>query len=156
MDGTTAHIRRSLALTGVKCVHTLIWALVESAVVYLIAAGWRGRSDRRAAVMGSIVATESLIFLGNGARCPLTSAAESLGAERGSVTDIFLPRRLAHWLPVIHVPLVGLIVYLHARNLRRAARAGHPAARGLPGGRVLGGRAQGSDPFGPGPLAPGG
>jgi len=38
-----------------------------------------------------VVATESLIFAGNGFRCPLTRIAERLGAERGSVTDIYLP-----------------------------------------------------------------
>lgn len=70
-----------------------------------------------------MVAAESLIFAGNGFRCPLTQVAERLGAERlgaerGSVTDIYLPRWFAHNLPAIHVPLIGLAVCLHARNLR--------------------------------------
>jgi uncharacterized membrane protein YozB (DUF420 family) len=59
-----------------------------------------------------------LIFAANGFRCPLTDVGESLGAENGSVTDIYLPEWFAHNLPAIHVPLILLAVYLHGRNLR--------------------------------------
>jgi uncharacterized membrane protein YozB (DUF420 family) len=65
-----------------------------------------------------VVVGESLVFVANGFRCPLTAVAESLGAERGSVTDIYLPGWFAHRLPVIHVPLVLLALLLHGRNLR--------------------------------------
>jgi hypothetical protein len=105
------------ALVAVKVIHTLVWLSVEAAMVYVLQAGVRRRSDRRVAVAGAVVAAESLIFLANGARCPLTGVAESLGAEKGSVTDIYLPRRFAHNLPAIHVPLVAAAVLLHARNL---------------------------------------
>jgi hypothetical protein len=81
-------------------------------------AGFARRSDRRAGIAAAVVAGESLIFAGNGFRCPLTKVAERLGAERGSVTDIYLPRWVAHNIPAIHVPLMGLAGYLHARNLR--------------------------------------
>ena len=110
---------RVVLLTGVKVVHTAIWAAVESCVVYLVIAGWRGRTDRRAALAAGVVGAETAIFLGNGARCPLTGLAEDLGASRGSVTDIFLPRRLARDLPAIHVPLLLAAAYLHLRNLDR-------------------------------------
>ena len=55
--------------------------------------------------------------MANGARCPLTSLAESLGADDGSVTDIYLPGWLARILPMIHVPLVLAALWLHWRNL---------------------------------------
>jgi beta-lactamase family protein len=57
--------------------------------------------------------TEDTVF-----RCPLQQVAERVGAERGSVTDIYLPRWFAHNLPAIHVPLILLAGYLHGRNLR--------------------------------------
>jgi hypothetical protein len=44
---------------------------------------------------------------------------ESLGAKRGSVTDLYLPKWLAHNLPAIHVPLLVLAAFLHGRNLRQ-------------------------------------
>ena len=106
------------ALGVVKAVHTVIWLAVEMAMGYLLYSGARGHSDRRAAVAGAIVGGETLLFLGNGARCPLTDVAESLGAESGSVTDLYLPPWLAENLPVIHVPLVTLAIVLHGRNIR--------------------------------------
>jgi hypothetical protein len=108
-----------LGLVAVKVFHTAWWFLVEAAMLYLLAAGLRRRSDRRVALAGAVVAGESMIFLANGGRCPLTGLAESLGAERGSVTDIYLPRWLAASLPAIHVPLVAWAAYLHGRSLLR-------------------------------------
>jgi hypothetical protein len=105
-------------LKALKLVHTLAWFSIESCMVYVLWSGARGRSNRRAAIAGGVVAAETLIFAANGFRCPLTQVAERLGAERGSVTDIYLPRPLAHNLPVIHVPLILAAGYLHARNLR--------------------------------------
>jgi len=109
---------RRAALQAVKLVHTLVWFSIESCMIYVLWAGFRRQSDRRAAIAAGVVASETLVFLGNGCRCPLSPLAEHLGAERGSVTDIYLPRWLAHNLPAIHVPLIMLAGYLHGRNLR--------------------------------------
>ena len=116
---------------AVKVGHTLAWFSIESCMLYVLFAGVARRSDRRAALAGAVVAGESLIFALNGFRCPLTDVAEHLGAERGSVTDIYLPRWFAHNLPAIHVPLIVVAGYLHARNLlrHRFARPG-PCAHG--------------------------
>lgn len=114
-DGRAA----SQALRAIKVVHTLIWFSIEACVAYLLAAGFANRTDRRAAVAGGVVAAESVVFAANGFRCPLSDVAEAHGAEKGSVTDLYLPRVIAHNLPAMHVPLIGLIVGLHLRNLRR-------------------------------------
>jgi hypothetical protein len=106
------------ALRAVKAVHTLAWFSIEACMVYVLYSGFARRSDRRAGIAAAVVAAESLIFAGNGFRCPLTQVAERMGAERGPVTDIYLPRRFARNLPAIHVPLIGLAAFLHARNLR--------------------------------------
>lgn len=112
-------VQRPAAVVAVKAVHTLAWFSIESCVVYVLIAGLAGRTDRRVGVAAAVVAGESLVFAGNGFRCPLTGLAERYGAESGSVTDIYLPKWFAHNLPAIHVPLLVLMVYLHARNLRR-------------------------------------
>jgi hypothetical protein len=83
--------RRPVALASIKAVHTLAWLSIESCLVYLFYAGLRRQSDRRAAVAAAVVTAESLIFAANGFRCPLTKLAVKFGAERGGVTDIFLP-----------------------------------------------------------------
>ncbi len=117
---------RPRLVAGIQTFHTVAWLAVESCVAYLLHAGFAGRSDRRAGVAAAIVAGESLVFVGNGLRCPLTSLAERYGAERGSVTDIYLPTWFAHNMPVIHVPLLLLVAYLHTRNLTRARPRAQP------------------------------
>lgn len=112
------NVQRRAALRAVKLVHTLAWFSIESCMVYVLWAGFRRESDRRAAIAAGVVASESLIFAANGFRCPLTQIAERVGAERGSVTDIYLPRWFARNLPAIHVPLILLAGYLNGRNLR--------------------------------------
>lgn len=116
MTGQTEISHRGLV--ALKVAHTLLWAAVEVSMAYLLYAGLKRRSGRSVAVAGAVVAGESVIFLANGARCPLTRMAESMGAERGSVTDIFLPRWFARNLPAIHVPLVVLATLLHWRSVR--------------------------------------
>jgi hypothetical protein len=113
--GSEAALR---AIKAIKAIHTLAWFSIEACMVYVLYAGFARRSDRSAGIAAAVVAGESLIFAGNGFRCPLTKLAERLGAERDSVTDIYLPRWFADNLPAIHVPLMGLAGYLHARNLR--------------------------------------
>jgi hypothetical protein len=121
MDPGDRRSNHERGLVAVKVIHTLAWFSIESCMAYLLYAGSVKRTDRRVAVAAAVVGGESLIFAANGFRCPLTDVAESLGAEDGSVTDIFLPRWFAHSLPAIHVPLILLTVYLHGRNLRRSA-----------------------------------
>jgi hypothetical protein len=49
--------------------------------------------------------------------------AERLGAERGSVADIYLPRPIEEHLPLITGPMFCVALVLHARTLwRRRAR----------------------------------
>ncbi|UWX85618.1 hypothetical protein [Arthrobacter sp. zg-Y1110] len=98
-------------------------------MVYVLYSGVRKRSDRRAGIAAAVVAVESLIFAGNGFRCPLTAVARDLGDSTGSVTDIYLPRWLARNLPAIHVPLIIIAVVLHWRNIR-----GRQTAAGTAGG----------------------
>lgn len=103
-------------LVGVKAAHSLIYFSIEFCMGYLIYAGLKGREDRRTAIAAGVVAGESIIFLGNRCRCPLTGLAEVLGAASGSVTDIYLPEWLASNLVPIHIPLLALALCLHARN----------------------------------------
>jgi hypothetical protein len=134
------------ALTLVKAVHTLAWFSIESCMIYVLYAGVARRTDRRAAMAGTVVAGEILIFAANGFRCPLTKLAENLGVADGSVTNIWLPRWLARNLPALHVPLVAAAAYLNGRNLRQ--RNLGPGWPGLKAGSPIG------QPADAGPTAP--
>lgn len=115
-------------LAAVKTVHTLAWFTIEASMVYVLYAGFRGHSDRRAGLAGAVVLAETAIFAGNGFHCPLTAVAKRLGDPTGSVTDIYLPGWFARNLPAIHVPLIVLAVAVHWRNLRRRPRRSRPGA----------------------------
>jgi len=117
---TVAARPRPAAVAAIKTIHTLAWVSIESCVLYLLYAGFAGHTGKRAGIAGAVVAAETLIFAGNGFRCPLTKLAERYGAQSGSVTDIYLPKWLAHNMPAIHTPLLALMTYLHVRNLRRS------------------------------------
>lgn len=107
---------RPTMLAAVKTVHTVVWFTVEAAVGIVIYDGVIGHRGRRTTIAAAVVVTESVIYVANGARCPMTPLAESLGANQGSVTDIFLPRWFARSLPILHVPLVGAAMWLHLRR----------------------------------------
>ncbi len=107
--------RPNVALAAVKGIHTAIWFTVELCVGYLLYTGLTRKRGPLVTTATAVVAAESAVFLANGAHCPLTTVAESMGDDHGSVTDIYLPRWLAKSLPAIHVPLLALIVWLHKR-----------------------------------------
>ena len=121
---------RTYALFGVKAFHSLAFFVIQTAIFYLLYKGVRGESARRAAAAFAIATGEVLIYAGNGFRCPLTGLAEELGAERGSVTDIFLPKWLASNVANIYTPLFVLGVGLHARNVW--GQRGAPGTRRAP------------------------
>jgi hypothetical protein len=114
---------RPLALFAVKAVHSLAFWVIQSAIFYLIYKGVRGETDRQAGIAAAIATGETLIYAANGFRCPMTKWAEDLGAERGSVTDIFLPKWLAANIANIYGPLFALGLFLHVRNIRLRRRA---------------------------------
>ena len=111
------NMKNRFVLFAVKSLHSAIFLVLQSTIVYLVYKGVRGQSDRAAAVAGAVVGIECAVYAGNGFRCPLTAVAENLGAESGSVTDIFLPGWLASNVARIYGPLYFLALLLHARNL---------------------------------------
>lgn len=113
--------RREEALVAIKTTHTVLWLIIEASMAYLLITGFTKRTDRKVIIAGALVATESVVFVANGFRCPLTQLAESGGADHGSVTDIYLPSWFAKRLPVIHVALIALALFLHSRTLRNRA-----------------------------------
>lgn len=106
----------------VRTVHSAIFLVELGAILWLVASGLLGRRDRTVAVAGALVAAEAAVFVANSGVCPLTPLAERLGAGRGSVSDIFLPRRVAETIPQWSSALVGIAIVLHVRGLLRDGR----------------------------------
>lgn len=106
-------------LFGVKAVHSAIFLALQTMICYLLYKGIRGETDRKSKVVAAVIGAECVIYAGNRFRCPLTGLAEDLGAESGSVTDIFLPKWLAANVANIYAPMFALALALHGRNLMR-------------------------------------
>jgi hypothetical protein len=57
---------RPAVVAAIKTVHTLAWLSIESCVLYVLYAGFAGRTDKGAGIAGAIVIGETLVFAGNG------------------------------------------------------------------------------------------
>jgi hypothetical protein len=113
---------RTATLTFVRAVHSAAFLVELAAILWVVVTGIIGRRDRTVAVAGGLVAVEAVVFVANRGICPLTPLAERLGAERGSVSDIFLPDRIARTIPIWSSALVALGVTLHLRDLMKGRR----------------------------------
>jgi hypothetical protein len=116
--------RRSAALSLVKALHTIIFASVGGAIGLFVWDGLQRRPGRRAAVALGIVLAESAVYVSNNQVCPLTPLAEELGAERGSVADIFLPDWFSR-----RIPLFGGSALVVGLGLNLWALLGHRPVR---------------------------
>jgi hypothetical protein len=102
-------------LTIVRAVHTAIYVVMAASTLLLVYAGLTGWQGRLLWVALGLLAIESVVFLGNGVTCPLTSLAVRYGAEKGYAFDTFLPERATRYtfrffgsLMVIGVVLLAL------------------------------------------------
>lgn len=96
------------ALVAIKGLHTALFFSIAAALILTLWDGLLGRPARRTAVAGGIVAAESLVYVSNNQVCPFTPLAEELGADRGSVVDMFLPAAVARQIP----PVAGSAAFL--------------------------------------------
>ncbi len=101
----------------IKSVHSVIFWWQVGCLAYLLYAGLtRTFSVIVLIAVVSIVLDGVLLLLNNG-RCPFTTLAESQGAERGSVTDIFLPDCVARNIFRVSFPFfIAELVLLAVRH----------------------------------------
>ena len=102
-------------LVAVKALHSAIFIVMVAAIAYVLYAGIADRDGWLAIIAISLPAAEGVVYFDNRMRCPLTDLAEQLGADRGAVTDMFMPRVLADRTFEIFTPLYlagcALMVY---------------------------------------------
>jgi len=105
---------RPAALATIKAAHTVIFVSVAAAILLFVWDGLRQRPGRRAGTALAVALGETAVYLSNNQVCPLTPLAEELGAERGSVADIFLPDWLSRRIPLFGgaALVIGLILNL--------------------------------------------
>jgi hypothetical protein len=119
MAGVVPRSMQPAAMIGIKALHTFLFLSIAAALVLTLWDGLRGRPSRRTAMAGSVVATETAIYLSNNQVCPLTPLAEAFGSERGSVVDMFLPAAVAGRIPLVAGTTAALSLALNLRALVR-------------------------------------
>jgi hypothetical protein len=89
----------------VKFVHTLAFFVLAPSTLYIFYCGLSGQRDVLLWWALGLVTLESVVFLGNGRRCPLTKLAQQLGDPTGNdlIADLFLPE----WLAQRIMPIFG-------------------------------------------------
>jgi hypothetical protein len=114
--------RRPIALGAIKAIHTLAFGVIGGAILVFTWDGLTRRQGRRAGAAAVIGVAESLVYASNNLVCPLTPLAEELGADSGSVTDIYLPEWISDRVPLIGGSTLALGLLLHAVDRWRRAR----------------------------------
>jgi hypothetical protein len=112
---------RPAVLAVIKAIHTAIFFAVAGQIATVVWDGLRQRPGRRTVAALSIAIAESAVYASNNQVCPLTPLAEELGAEDGSVTDIFLPQSVSSRIPLVggSAVVLGLALNLWALLRRR-------------------------------------
>lgn len=93
--------------------------MLSFCVVYALFRGIAGRVTPWTWVAVGLLLVEGVVLVVSGWTCPLTLLAERVGAARGSVTDIFLPKWLADRIfPVCGTAYAVALVLIVWRVLR--------------------------------------
>jgi len=108
--------RRTVALRGIKALHTAAFVAISGAILVFTWEGMRGRRGPSARAAASIAIGETIVYASNNQVCPLTPLAEQLGATSGSVTDIYLPAWISERIPLFggSVLIIGLVAHIVA------------------------------------------
>jgi hypothetical protein len=64
-------------------------------IFYIIYAGITKTYNVWLYISLALLAIESIVYFGNGKKCPFTDLAKKCGDQKGYVGDIFLPKRVA-------------------------------------------------------------
>ena len=84
-------------LTAIRTIHTGIYIVMAASTLLLVYAGVTGESGWWLWSALGLLMIETVVFVGNGFKCPLTDLAVRHGATTGRVFDTFLPERATRY-----------------------------------------------------------
>lgn len=101
-------------LKTIKVIHTIIWAIMASAVFYILYAGILNIYNKLLLICIGLIILESFILFINKWTCPLTPIARKYTKDNNDNFDIYLPNWLAKHNKVIFTVLflIGLILVI--------------------------------------------
>lgn len=101
-----------ITIFQIKLVHTLIFWVLSACVLHVLFSGVADRITPWTWAAAGLVVLEGVVLVASGWICPLTLLAERLGAVRGSVTDLFLPKWFADRIFPICGTTYGIAVFV--------------------------------------------
>ncbi|MDR3510006.1 MAG: hypothetical protein P4L73_00090 [Caulobacteraceae bacterium] len=105
-------------LAAVRTVHTVIYLVMAASTFFVIYAALAGVRGEGLWVSLGLLTIESVVFVGNGLKCPLSAVAVRYGAGKGPLFDTFLPEKITRHTFQVFGPLIFLgLVLLGARWL---------------------------------------
>ena len=90
-------MRDSGKLATVRWLHTSIYVLLATSVIFIVICGVARYRGPWLSVALMLVAIESVVFVGSGCTCPLTALAQRYGAVKGWAFDTYLPERYTRY-----------------------------------------------------------
>ncbi len=110
----TTNKQASRRLFLIKAIHTLIWLVLGSAVLYVLWSGLSGNINRWSWICVLAIIVEGGILLLFRGSCPLTVVARKYSSSTKANFDIFLPELLAKYNQLLFGTLftLGLLLML--------------------------------------------
>lgn len=101
-------------LFWIKTLHTLIWLVLGSGVLYVLWSGISGNITLLSWICAAAIIVEGVVLLLFDGSCPLTVAARKYSDSQKANFDIFLPDIIARYNKLIFGSLfvVGLLLML--------------------------------------------
>jgi len=97
-----------MELRVVKAIHTLVWAIMASAVFYVLYVGISGEKQGFVWLAIGLIVLETGVLLINRWRCPLSDVAARYTEEQRDNFDIYLPQWLARHNKTIFGIMFGI------------------------------------------------
>ncbi len=97
-----------MELRVVKAIHTLVWAIMASAVFYVLYVGVSGEKQGFVWLAIGLIVLETGVLLINRWRCPLSDVAARYTEEQRDNFDIYLPQWLARHNKTIFGIMFGI------------------------------------------------
>ncbi|HWR36106.1 MAG TPA: hypothetical protein VN622_09585 [Clostridia bacterium] len=98
---------RNWSLTGIKVLHTAVWAVLAACIVALPVLAFAGQF-RWAVILTVAILCECAVLAANQGRCPFTDWAARFTDDRADNFDIYLPNWLARHNKVVFGTLFAL------------------------------------------------
>jgi hypothetical protein len=112
---------RPATLWSIKAIHTVLFVSIGAAIVRFVWDGLVGRPRPGTLAALGVALGETAVYVSNNQVCPLTPLAEELGADSGSVVDMFLPDSVARRIPLVSGSALLIGIVLNLRALRNRA-----------------------------------